>query len=240
MSETEITDKPKQNFDVEGQFDRMELFYENNKKQIGIVAAAIVALVGLVLAFKMWYVPTRDAEAQAEIFYAEQYFEKDSFNIALNGGKTLRQADGTDKAIKGFKEIADEFSFTPTANLAHYYAGICNLRIGQYQEAIDELENFSTDDILLQSVAIGAMGDANMELKNTDAALKYYLKAADKNSNEFTSPVYLKKAGFAYETKGEYAEAVKVYERIQKEYAKSTENRDIEKYITRAKILGKL
>lgn len=237
---SEVTEKPAQSLDVEEQFDRLQLFYENYKKQIGIGGAIVLGVVGLYLAFTMYYIPTKDAEAQAEAFYAEQYFEKDSFNLAINGGKTIRLADGTDKTIMGFQQIADEFSFTPTANLAHYYLGISYLRTGKYQEAIDELEKFSTKDILLSSVAIGAMGDANMELKKADEAIKYYLKAADKKGNDFTSPIYLKKAGFAYETKGEYADAVKLYERIKKEYTKSTEGRDIEKYITRAKILGNL
>jgi tetratricopeptide (TPR) repeat protein len=237
---SEVTEKPAQSLDVEEQFDRLQLFYENYKKQIGIGGAIVLGVVGLYLAFTLYYVPTKDAEAQAEAFYAEQYFEKDSFNLAINGGKTIRLADGTDKTIMGFQQISDEYSFTPTANLAHYYLGVSYLRTGKYQEAIDELEKFSTKDVLLSSVAIGAMGDANMELKKTDEAIKYYLKAADKKGNDFTSPIYLKKAGFAYETKGEYADAVKLYERIQKEYTKSTEGRDIEKYITRAKILGNL
>jgi tetratricopeptide (TPR) repeat protein len=240
MSEVTEKEKTTQSIDVEGQFDRLQFFYENYKKQITIGAIAVIGVVGLYLAFTMWYIPTKDTEAQAEAFYAQQYFEKDSFNLAINGGKTIRLADGTDKTIKGFQEIADEYSFTPTANLAHYYLGISYLHTGKFQEAIDELEKFSTKDVLLASVAIGAMGDANMELKNTDEAIKYYLKAADKKGNDFTSPIYLKKAGFAYETKGEYADAVKMYERIQKEYTKSTENRDIEKYISRAKTLGNL
>jgi tetratricopeptide (TPR) repeat protein len=237
---SEVTEKTVQSLDVEEQFDRLQLFYEKYKKQVAIGGAIVLGVVGLYLAFTLYYVPTKDAEAQAEAFYAEQYFEKDSFNLAINGGKTIRLADGTDKTIMGFQQIADEFSFTPTANLAHYYLGVSYLRTGKFQEAIDELEKFSTKDVLLSSVAIGAMGDANMELKKPDEAIKYYLKAADKKGNDFTSPIYLKKAGFAYETKGEYADAIKLYERIQKEYTKSTEGRDIEKYITRAKILGNL
>ncbi|HEX7414801.1 MAG TPA: tetratricopeptide repeat protein [Bacteroidia bacterium] len=237
---SEVTEKPAQKINVEDQFDRLQYFYEDYKKQIIIGGAIVLGVVGLYLAFTLYYVPTKDAEAQTEAFYAEQYFEKDSFNLAINGGKTIRLADGTDKTIMGFQQIADEFGFTPTANLAHYYLGVSYLRTGKYQEAIDELEKFSTKDALLSSVAIGAMGDANMELKKPEEAIKYYLKAADNKSNDFTSPIYLKKAAFAYETQGQYADAVKLYERIQKEYTKSTENRDIEKYITRAKIVGNL
>jgi len=239
MSETKEKEKAVV-IDVEGQIDRAELFFHDNKKQIGIVAALIVAVVGIIVAYKMWYVPTKDAEAQSELFYAESYFEKDSFNIAINGGKTIKLADGTDKTVMGFEEIADNYGLTPSGNLAQYYLGICYLRTGKFEEAIERLEKFSTNDVILNSVAIGAMGDAHMELNKTDEAVKYYLKAADQNANVFTSPIYLKKAATANETQGNYAEAVKIYERIQKEYNKSTEARDIEKFITRAKILGNL
>jgi tetratricopeptide (TPR) repeat protein len=237
MSETK--EKPV-TIDVEGQIDRAELFFHDNKKQIGIVAAIVIAVVGVVVAYKMWYVPTKDAEAQAELFYAESYFEKDSFNIAINGGKTIKLGDGTDKTIMGFEEIADNYGLTPSGNLAQYYLGISYLRTGKFEEAIEHLEKFSTSDVVLNSVAVGAMGDANMELNKTAEAVKYYLKAADQNANTFTSPIYLKKAATANEAQGNYADAVKLYERIQKEYNKSTEARDIEKFITRAKILGNL
>jgi tetratricopeptide (TPR) repeat protein len=237
---SEVSEKKPAALDVEGQLDRAELFFHDYKKQIGIAASLILAVVAIIVAYKMWYVPTKDAEAQAELFYPEQYFEKDSFALAISGGKTVKLPDGTDKTIKGFEEIADEYSLTPSGNLARYYLGISYLRIGKYEEAIEQLEKFSTDDIILSSVAIGAMGDANMELNKPDEAIKYYLKAADKNSNTFTSPIYLKKAATAQESKGNYADAIKIYERIQKEYSKSTEARDIEKFITRAKMLGNL
>src|SRR5476649_1912800 len=106
--------KEKTVIDVEGQIDRAELFFHKNKKQIGIVAALVVAVVGIIVAYKMWYIPTKDAEAQSELFYAESYFEKDSFNIAISGGKTIKLADGTDKTVMGFEEIVDQYGLTPS------------------------------------------------------------------------------------------------------------------------------
>jgi tetratricopeptide (TPR) repeat protein len=237
---SEVKEKKEPAFDVEEQIDRAELFFHKYKKQMGIAGAVILGVVGIIVAYKMWYVPTKDAEAQSEMFYAEQYFEKDSFNIAISGGKIIKLADGTEKTIMGFEEIADQYGLTPSGNLAQYYLGISYLRTGKFEEAIDHLGKFSTDDVILNSVAVGAMGDAHMELSKPDEAIKYYLKAADQNANSFTSPIYLKKAAFAYESKGSYADAVRIYERIQKEYFKSTEARDMEKFITRAKVLGNL
>ncbi|MCZ8284201.1 MAG: hypothetical protein O9353_01990, partial [Bacteroidia bacterium] len=70
--------------------------------------------------------------------------------------------------------------------------------------------------------------------------IKFYLKAAEKSTNDFTTPMFLKKAGFAYEQKANYTEALATYERLQSEYFKSTEARDIEKYIARVKVLGNI
>ena len=124
---------------------------------------------------------------------------------------------------------------TKSKNLAHYYAGLCYLKQGQFQDAVDQLKDFSGDDQIVSSMAKGALGDAYMELGDNDNALKYYLKAADNSKNQFSTPMYLMKAGWTYELMGNYAEALKVYERIQKEYYQSFEAREIEKYIARAK-----
>jgi tetratricopeptide (TPR) repeat protein len=114
------------------------------------------------------------------------------------------------------------------------------MKQGQFKKAIEKFEEFESEDVMLSSVALGAIGDCNLELKNTDEAIKYYIKAADKNPNTFTTPIFLKKAGMAYEFNKKYSDAVGVYERIQKEYGKTQEGRDIVKYITRAKLLGNL
>lgn len=220
-------------------FNSIEAYYENNKKTITYVGGAILAVIVIFSAYKFYWQPTQEKEASNEAFFAQNYFEKDSFNLALNGGLNVQTADGP-KQMLGFKDIADSYSMTKTGNLANYYAGISLLRTGKFQEAIDYLEKFDGSDEVLAPVAIGALGDANMELNNVDEAVKFYLKAAEKSTNNFTTPIYLKKAGFAYELKLNYADALVIYERLKNEYPKSTEARDVDKYIARLKILGNI
>jgi tetratricopeptide (TPR) repeat protein len=45
------------------------------------------------------------------------------------------------------------------------------------------------------------------------------------------------KAAQLYDLEGRYDEAMELYERIKKEFPESTEGRDIEKYISRVKVL---
>ncbi len=227
MSE-QITDEPIIN--VEEAFSKTELYIEQNKKSLSIIALVVVALVGGYFAYKYWYVAGEETKARTEMFKAEAYFEKDSLDKAING-------DGN---ALGFAQIVDEYSITPSGNLAEYYLGICYLKKGQYEEAIAHLEDFDSKDQMVAPIATGAIGDAKLELGLTDEAITYYIKAAEQSGNKFTTPIYLKKAAMANEDKGSYADAVKLYERIKNEYSETSEGRDIEKYIAHAKALGNL
>jgi len=154
---------------------------------------------------------------------AEQYFEKDSFNLALNG-------DGN---YPGFLDIINDYGRTTAGNLARYYAGVSSLHLGKYQDAIDYLEDFRTEDLLLGPVALGATGDAYSELGKNEKAVKLYIDAAELNPNAFTSPAYYLKAGNIYELLGKKDQALNAYKVIKEKYAESDQGRTIDKYIAR-------
>jgi len=208
---------------VEEAFSKTEQFIEKNQKIILIVVGALIVVVLGYFGFKRLYLAPREKDAQTQMFMAEKYFEMDSLNKALKG-------DGN---YLGFLNIIDDYKFTKSANLSHYYAGICYLKKGEFQNAIDQLSDFSSGDELVGPMAIGALGDAYMEMNNTDKAIGYYLKAADKRKNDLTSPVFLMKAGMAYELEGKNAEALKTYTRIKTEFARTNEGREVDKYIAR-------
>ena len=94
------------------------------------------------------------------------------------------------KAIKGdgvnlgFEQVIEEYGFTKSANLAHYYLGVSYLKQGKFEDAIAQLEDFDSSDEILGPIAIGAIGDAQMELSKTDEAIDSYLKAANKKKNK--------------------------------------------------------
>ena len=207
---------------------RAEKFIEDNQKILTIIVIALIVVVGGYFLFKKTYLAPMEKEAHTQMFMAEQYFEKDSFNLALNG-------DGNNW---GFVKIIDEYGLTNAANLAHYYAGISYLQTGRYQQAIDQLKKFSSSDKLVSRIATGAIGDAYLELGNKEKALDYYLKAANKHANDFSSPIYLMKAGGVCEMLVDYKQAYDVYKKIKEEYPMSFEARQIDKYIARTKILS--
>ncbi|MBI5217705.1 MAG: tetratricopeptide repeat protein [Bacteroidia bacterium] len=210
---------------VESALSRTEQFIEDNKKIISIVVGAIIVVVGGFILYKRFYLKPLQEEAQSQMFVAEQYFEKDSFRLALKG-------DGNNL---GFHDIINEYGSTKSGNLAKYYAGICYLKTKDFNKAIEYLEDFKSSDKFLAPISLGSIGDANMELGKTKEALDYYLKAADKILNDFTTPVYLMKAGMVYEKLGDTDNALKIYERVEKEYSKTQEGKKAEKYIAKLK-----
>lgn len=218
----EVKDEPI--LDVQETYSKLEKYIIENQRSLTIIIGTIVALVGGYVGYKYWYVASLEEEAQKEMYIAEGYFERDSLDLAING-------NGTNK---GFLQIADEYSAAPSGNLAHYYLGLAYLKKGEFENAIEHLSDFSSDDQIIGPIAVGAIGDAHMELGHTDEAVSYYLKASEKSKNSFTSPIFLKKAGIAYEEKGNYADAIKIYERIKADYTESDQGKEMDKYIARA------
>ena len=189
------------------------------------VGAIILAIAGWWV-YKEMVVKPKQVEAVAAMWQAEQQFGRDSFQLALNdpGG-----------GFDGFLAIADKFSGTPAGNMAHYYAGICYLQSGDFDNAIAQMEQFDCVGDLLPAVKYGVMGDAYSEKEDFDNALKYYDKAADAAENELLATYFLKKLGMLHEIQGNKDAAIEAFERIRRDYAnpQSGDWRDIEKYIYR-------
>jgi tetratricopeptide (TPR) repeat protein len=211
---------------VENALSKTEQYIEENQKSLTIIVSVIAVIIAIYLGYKKFYLAPTEKEAQAEMYMAEKYFETDSFRLALEG-------DGN---YLGFLDIIDEYGITKSANLSHYYAGICFLRMGDFESAIEELKKFDSNDVMVATVALGAIGDAYIELGELKEALSFYTKAASRKKNDFTTPIYLKKTGMVYEELGEYRKAIQMYESIEKEYPDSQEAFDIEKYITAARV----
>jgi len=211
--------------EVESALTKTEQFLESNQKLISIVIGAIVVIAAGYLATNKFYLEPRSKEAQEQMFQAQNYFAKDSFNLALNG-------DGSNP---GFLDIIDDFGSTDAGNLAKYYAGISYLHMGKFDNAIEYLKKFSSDDLLLGPIAVGAQGDAQLELGKTEKALDLYTQAYKMNDNQLTTPIYMLKAGELLENSKKNEEALKLYETIKEKFPESNEGRSIDKYIARAK-----
>ena len=210
---------------VEEALSKTEQYIFDNQKSLLTILVAIVGLIALFSVYQNFYISPLEKEAQTEMYLAELAFQKDSFELALNGA---------DLQFLGFVDISSDYSSTKAGMLANYYAGLCYLNLADYNNAIDFFGSFSSDDIILSSLASGCTGDAYLELGDTENALKSY-KDATSSNNSFTSPKYLMKMAMIHEMNEDYSSSLEIYNKIKSDYIDSREAKTIEKFIARAK-----
>ena len=210
---------------VEEALSKTEQYIFDNQKSLLTILVAIVGLIALFSVYQNFYISPLEKEAQTEMYLAELAFQKDSFELALNGA---------DLQFLGFVDISSDYSSTKAGMLANYYAGLCYLNLADYNNAIDFFASFSSDDIILSSLASGCTGDAYLELGDTENALKSY-KDATSSNNSFTSPKYLMKMAMIHEMNEDYSSSLEIYNKIKSDYIDSREAKTIEKFIARAK-----
>lgn len=206
---------------VEQAITSAEHFIERYKKHIIYGVSAVVLIVALSLAYQNFYRKPRIKEALAQTFVAEQYFRADSFATALNG-------DGNSY---GFKKVIDEYGSMGGESI-YLYAGICELQLGNYKEALSYLKKYKSDDPIMQARAMCNIGDCHAGLKENEKALQYYLDAASYNDNDLAAG-YLLKAGLMYEELGKNDKAIETYTQIKDKYPQTIEGYEIDKYIAR-------
>lgn len=213
---------------------KSEQWIEKNSK---VLFGALVAIVVVFLAFlgyNKYIVEPNELEASNELAFPRKYFDEaatagSGIDSLLTLG--LEGADGR----YGFIDIADAYSGTDAGNMANYYAGVSYLQMGEYDKAIEFLSKFDSDDEMLGPVALGAIGDAFSDINQEEDALEYYEKAASKKTNDFTTPLFLYKAGQTAMSLKEYSKAEDLFTKIKENYSKSDQGRDIEKFINAAK-----
>ncbi|HEU0136523.1 MAG TPA: tetratricopeptide repeat protein [Flavobacterium sp.] len=208
---------------------RTEAWIEKNQKLIlSIVGLLALITVGYLL-YQKFVMEPKETEAAEAMFVAQQNFQQaadgtksDSlYNLALKGSE----------GQFGFVEIADEYSGTDAGNLANYYAGIAYLNTGKYNEAIASLEKFKSDDIVLSALSKGAIGDAYSQKNQPKEALEHYKKASETNKNDFTTPLYLLKAGKTALALGQKEDALKYFTEIKDNYDTAPEAQNIDALI---------
>tara|TARA_R110002050_G_scaffold297339_2_gene458671 strand:- start:83879 stop:84559 length:681 start_codon:yes stop_codon:yes gene_type:complete len=206
-------------------YSKAEKFLEEKKQPVGIALVVIIVLILGTFYYYNMYLPPLQKSATEDAYQAQNAFAVDSFELAMYGNSDFM----------GFEEIAANYGSTAIGNTAKYYMGVSLMHTGAYEDAIDYLKDYSPKDHMTGALKEGAIGDCLSQLGDYEAALTSYEKAANAYVNEFSTPIYLKKAGILAEKLNDFKSAVSFYERISTQYPNSQEGRDIEKYLAHAK-----
>ena len=168
---------------VEKTLSSAEQFLEKYKNILFYALGALVLAAVIYLSYQELYKKPLREEALGQMFQAEQYFRTDSFALALNG-------DGN---AYGFLQIADEYGSNAGKSLP-FYIGICQLHLGQYEEAIASLKKYDGNDEITAARALACIGDAYAELGDLPAAYNYFTKAANYRDNDYAARYLIKAA----------------------------------------------
>jgi tetratricopeptide (TPR) repeat protein len=212
---------------VEG-IHKIENFFKEYKNVLIYTIGGLILIVLIYTGYREFISKPHQKEALEQMVIPQNYFEKDSFRLALEGQGLLEP---------GFETIAAEYSSTPSGNIANFYAGVCCLRLGEYERAIEYFGKFKSDDEIFAPRALANIGNCYVELSELDKAVQYFERAAREKDN-LASPSYLMKATVVYEKLGQYSNALKLYEEIKYKYPDSSEANTVDKYIERVKTLA--
>lgn len=200
-------------------------FWEKYSRKIIMVSSAVILIGGGWLAYKNFVQLPNEEKASEEIFRAEENFRKDSLSLALNGNAST----------PGFLKVISKYGNTGAGNIARLYAGECYIHLGDFENAVKQLEAFKHNGALqLGAKAEGLLGDAFSELKKNDDAVKHYRKAASLfTDDQALSSEYLFRAAMLLEISGKTDEAIKTYQELKEKFPKTEKGYAAEKFLAR-------
>jgi predicted negative regulator of RcsB-dependent stress response len=197
-------------------------FWGKNNKVITYVLAGLVVVIGGYFAYKNFYKSPAETKASEAIWKAEDYYRLDSFQLALNG-------DGVNT---GFLKAISKYSGTKAGNLSKFYAGACYMQLGDFNNAIKHLKDFSTSQVEVKLRATGLLGDAYSELGKKQEAIDQYKKAGTLfDKDDVNSPEYLFRAAMLNQELGKNKDAIELLHTIKDKYPQSQRAFEVDKYL---------
>ncbi len=206
----------------EVQATQTDRFLAKNGKVVIYAIIAVIVVIAVIVGVNKCSESRNDEAMKSEVYMQAQFdFEAGQYEAAL----------------ENFETLVNEYSSTQVGNMAKAYAGLCKKNLGDMDGAIEYLKQYDGQDDVVAPAILSALGDCYVESEAPDykAAAKAFEKAAAKaNCSEF-SPLYLRKAGLAYEAMGDKASALKAYQSIKDQWPDSEQAAGIDKYVIRVK-----
>lgn len=186
-----------------------ERFLEKYSKPLGIAFGVVVLGVLGFFGYQQFVVAPKNEEAVKTYLAAQKN---------LTEGKEKEALGGASAANPGYLGTFKEYSSTKVGKLSAYNAGLLKFKEGKFQEALDLLDQFSSDNKTLVAMKFGAMADANSGLNKNDEALALLDKAATASDDPYTSYYFTRKAGILALGMKKEVEAKKYFATIDEKY----------------------
>lgn len=188
---------------------RIVHFYNQNKAVVLGGSIALILSIVLVIGYFI-YSSQQEQEAQILLGIAEQALLQNDFERALYGNE--------DEFTLGFTQIARNYNRTDAGNLAHYYSAVAEFELGNYEEALSYIEDYSVPSGVLGVAPISMHAIILSELNRYEEAAGMFERAAGWDENDSTTPQNLFEAAQAYLELGENQKAIEHLNTVVREY----------------------
>jgi TolA-binding protein len=194
-------------------------FNTNNKFKLGTyLVAGIIGVVVLYFSYRQFIWGPANEKSNDGWWVAMNYISKDS----------------TDQAIRLLEPYVKNNDGKTGGEIGQYLLGKQYMNKGKFAAALDMLKDVDVSDTYISTMSIGLQGDCYSQMKKYNEALDLYLQAADREDNEFTTPMYLFKAGLVCEKKlKNKTDAAAHFQRIKDDYPNYSSTKTIDRYIAR-------
>ncbi len=197
-------------------------FFEDNKSRVltfGIVAIVIAAA----LVFYFNHNSEENTEAGIQLANVLQSYDQGAYLNAIEG-----QA-GTN--IIGLKKIVAQYGGTENGETAKIYLANSYNRLGKPGDAFKYYKDYDGSIPMYKATAYAGQAGYYADKKEYEKAADLYRKAASVSETDVLNSDYLLNAGINYINAGEKSKAKSMFEKIKKDYASSTADREVNKYM---------
>lgn len=203
-------------------FSKAQSFYDRNKNSvIGGAIALLIVIAGSIGYY--YYAQSQEAEAQELMGQATQAYLQGNYKEALSGSET--------NFTVGFRQIINNYSRTDAANLARYYAAVSSFKLGNPQEALKYIQDYEIPEGIMGVGPLSFHAVIHTELGNHAQAAELYVKAAEWDKNDSTTPYNYLKAAYAFFDEGNRDKAQKYAQFVVDNYPNNAQVSDAQKLL---------
>jgi tetratricopeptide (TPR) repeat protein len=192
------------------------LFIARHSKSIAAGGGILLILIVSIFFFQKW---ERGKEEKSYQMFNSAMETYQIVNASYREGSPQEYKNVLEK----FNEILTKFPRTPSGKIAILYKGNIDIRLGEFEEAMEAYESFlqkAGKEKLYRSFAMEGLGYAHEGKKDYEKAINVYQKVVDLGERFQSANAYLG-LGRCYEKLGKNREALEQYKNFIKASQKS-------------------
>ncbi|MDZ7694079.1 MAG: tetratricopeptide repeat protein [Balneolaceae bacterium] len=192
--------------------EKVQVFYEEYKNSVIGGAIALLLIIGGGIGY-YYYSQSQERQAQQLMGQAETVFLQGNYQNALKGSD--------EDFTVGFEQIINNYGGTDAANLARYYAAVCEYNLGNTEAALQYMNEYEVPEGILGVSTLSFKGVLHTELGQHEQAAQTYAQASEWDVNDSTTPYNQLEAANAYHDAGNTAQAREYASNVVNDYPNS-------------------